>query len=100
MPWSASSARLRSASACAEKDPATCHRSLLVAYPLLRQSQIDVLHILHTGELESQQQLEERLVKVHQLDNDLFMSEQEKQHHAYELQHDQYAYIRPEAPIN
>ncbi len=55
--------RHRIAVMCAEKDPLTCHRAILVC----RQAQqvnpeITINHILQSGELESQYQLEERLL--------------------------------------
>ncbi len=45
---------------CAEKDPATCHRSLLIGYYLQRQCDVALKHIRHDGSLESQAELEER----------------------------------------
>lgn len=48
---------------CAEKDPLTCHRAILVCRHAKQVNpQINVNHILQTGELESQHQLEERLL--------------------------------------
>ncbi len=81
---------------CAEKDPATCHRSLLLGHPLLKEYQLNVQHIDHQGDIENQQQLEQRLVDIHNLTHDLFMSEEEKYEHAYHQQHEQYAYIKPD----
>lgn len=46
---------------CAEKDPADCHRSTLVGKELKRRG-YKVWHILHDGSVESQEQLEERIV--------------------------------------
>jgi uncharacterized protein (DUF488 family) len=51
---------------CAEKDPVTCHRAILVCQHL-RQSNIDIKHILKTGELETHDALEERLLDLHNL---------------------------------
>ena len=39
---------------CAEKDPADCHRSLLIGYHLQRSPGMDLAHINHDGELEMQ----------------------------------------------
>ncbi|MEB3279261.1 MAG: DUF488 domain-containing protein [Lyngbya sp.] len=46
---------------CAEKDPMTCHRSILVCRNL-RQSGLTINHILSEGQLESQAELENRLL--------------------------------------
>jgi uncharacterized protein (DUF488 family) len=49
---------------CAEKDPLTCHRAILVCQhlkPLLP----DIHHILGNGELETHQHLEERMLTLH-----------------------------------
>lgn len=51
---------------CAEKDPITCHRSILVGQHL-RNLNIDISHIQKNGDLESHQHLEERLLKLHGL---------------------------------
>ena len=77
---------------CAEKDPATCHRSLLVGYFIAHcglsglQSPVEVLHIQHDGHIEDQQRLEQRLVITHGLEDDLFMSAGERQKQAYDCQ--------------
>lgn len=49
---------------CAEKDPITCHRAVLVCQHL-RELPLTISHILSNGELESHQHLEERLLKMH-----------------------------------
>jgi uncharacterized protein (DUF488 family) len=46
---------------CAEKDPITCHRAILVCQ-YLRDFDLDIHHILLNGELESHSQLEDRLL--------------------------------------
>ncbi|MDJ0729523.1 MAG: DUF488 domain-containing protein [Crocosphaera sp.] len=51
---------------CAEKDPITCHRSVLVCQHL-RQLPLDINHILQDGSLESHQSLENRLLQIHNL---------------------------------
>lgn len=51
---------------CAEKDPITCHRAILVCQHL-KQFPIQINHILHDGTLETHQQLEKRLLKIHNL---------------------------------
>ncbi len=56
---------------CAEQDPITCHRAILVSRHLksrhLQAAGVEIQHILKTGELESQEHLEQRLVKLHRL---------------------------------
>lgn len=48
---------------CAEKDPITCHRTILVCRRL-KQFDLDIYHILNDGCLESHADLEERLLQV------------------------------------
>lgn len=52
---------------CAEQDPITCHRAILVCKHL-RNSELKIEHILKTGNLESHQHLEQRLLKLHNLE--------------------------------
>ncbi|NEO26652.1 MAG: DUF488 domain-containing protein [Kamptonema sp. SIO4C4] len=52
---------------CAEQDPMTCHRAILVC-PHLQQQGIQVQHITKTGALEAHTDLEKRLLKQHKLD--------------------------------
>lgn len=86
---------MRIAMMCAEKDPADCHRSLLIAYHLQRKLKISVQHIMHDGALESQQAMETRLAVLHNRTADLFSSEAEQTDLAYELQTKLKAYRKP-----
>ncbi len=52
---------------CAEKDPITCHRAVLVCQHL-RQLPLDINHILQDGRLQSHEDLENRLLEIHNLD--------------------------------
>jgi uncharacterized protein (DUF488 family) len=54
--------RLNISLLCAEKDPYRCHRFVLVAYELTQRG-IEVKHIREDGRLESQHQLEEKLLQ-------------------------------------
>ncbi|GAB3107035.1 DUF488 domain-containing protein [Aestuariicella hydrocarbonica] len=81
---------------CAEKDPASCHRSLLIGYAFKHELGMELQHITHEGELESQQSLEERLPTMHNLEEDLFLTTQEKLKQAYQLQLKKTSYRRPE----
>jgi uncharacterized protein (DUF488 family) len=49
---------------CAEKDPLTCHRAILVC-PRLRNFNLEINHILADGNLESHDRLEERMLEKH-----------------------------------
>ena len=51
---------------CAEKDPITCHRAILVCQHL-RDFELKIKHILSNGYLESHEQLEDRLLVLHGL---------------------------------
>jgi len=58
---------------CAEADPLACHRTILICPELKAVCpglQID--HILGDGRLESHEQAEQRLVKLHKLQPELF----------------------------
>jgi len=77
---------------CAEKDPITCHRTLLICRELARQG-IRVKHILFNGSIEDQIESEIRLLKLHKLDHpNMFKSEQERIDEAYNLQAQKIAY--------
>jgi uncharacterized protein (DUF488 family) len=47
---------------CAEKDPMTCHRTILVCHRL-KPYNLSIFHILPQGQLESQAELEQRLLE-------------------------------------
>jgi len=80
---------------CAEKDPATCHRSLLIGYFLARHGYESVNHIDHNGEIENQTALEQRLCGIHGMDKDLFMTPEESAEKAYRLQLQKTSYRKP-----
>ncbi len=79
---------------CAEKDPATCHRSLLIGYFLQRNSECRILHIDHNGAIETKNTLECRLCDIHKLGDDLFMSPEEQQEQAYKIHLKHTSYIK------
>jgi uncharacterized protein (DUF488 family) len=87
---------------CAEKDPATCHRSLLVGYFLARNpifsepKNIDILHIGHEGNLETQKELELRLPDLNNIEIDLFTSPETQLEQAYKMQLKNTSYKKPE----
>lgn len=82
---------------CAEKDPAICHRSLLVGWWLNHEANQNITHILHDGELETQSALESRLLNITNTVPDMLMSEDEALTTAYDKQCQKYAYRIPEA---
>ena len=82
---------------CAEKDAAFCHRSLLVGYHLLHEQNLDVQHLTFSGELESQTELEKRLISIRQLEQDLFLAEGEQAAEAYRQQLIKHSYRKPVA---
>jgi uncharacterized protein (DUF488 family) len=53
---------------CAEKDPMTCHRAILVCQHL-RHSDLQINHILGNGDLESHYHLEQRMLSKHGFTN-------------------------------
>jgi uncharacterized protein (DUF488 family) len=84
------SAGHRIALMCAEKDPLTCHRSILICRQLRPAA---ISHILEDGSLEPHERLEQRLMKEVGIEaNDLFRTAQESLEQAYELQGDKIAY--------
>ncbi len=79
---------------CAEKDPAICHRSLLVSHYLIRNIDIEIQHITHSGALESQQEMEERLIDLQGLQADMLTGSDELLDLAYKQQLKDCAYRR------
>ncbi len=80
---------------CAEKDPAICHRSLLVGWYLNHQHNLNIRHILHEGPIETQENLEQRLMQVTHIIPDMLTTENEARAQAYRQQCLDYAYIIP-----
>jgi Protein of unknown function, DUF488 len=65
---------------CAEEDPLQCHRFLMIC-PALLDRGVTLVHIRRGGELESQREAEDRLLKIHDLaafdSGSLFISERD-----------------------
>lgn len=94
---------------CAEKDPLTCHRAILVCQHLV-PSNLEIAHIHSDGELEFHEDLEERMLKLYNLQDpvptnqlSLFPETQtptidrsERMRQAYQKQSDKIAYIEQE----
>jgi uncharacterized protein (DUF488 family) len=84
--------KYRIALMCAEKDPLTCHRAILVCRHL-RDSILLIQHIREDGRLESHEELEARLLAVSgRAEGDLFRSRAELLEEAYDWQGDRIAY--------
>ncbi|MCI5131384.1 MAG: DUF488 domain-containing protein [Candidatus Electrothrix sp. EH2] len=82
---------------CAEKDPITCHRAILICRNLL-DSDITIKHILSDGTVEEHKDSEYRLLKLFKLDHpELFRSEQQRLDDAYSRQGEKIAYETSES---
>lgn len=79
---------------CAEKDPLSCHRSILICRNL-RNANIDIRHIIDDKSTETQSDLEQRLVKQLKIYPDLFKDTEPSAlvERAYEIQCDRIAYV-------
>ena len=74
---------MRVAMVCAEKDPLTCHRTILIGR-YVKNMVTDVLHILHDGEIETQSQAEQRLLSECDMDEgELFTTREQRILEAY-----------------
>lgn len=78
---------------CAEKDPLTCHRAVLICRHLRNETDLSILHILDDGQTEQHEESERRLLKLARMEQgDLFKSAQEQIEEAYEYQGRRIAY--------
>lgn len=79
---------------CAEKDPLTCHRSILICRNLRGQN-IDIQHIIDHETTESQADLEKRLIIQLKLYPDMFKDTKPDAliERAYDVQGDRIAYV-------
>jgi len=88
--------RHRIAMLCAEKDPITCHRMVLVGRAL-RLRGVEIVHVLDDGALETNASAEARMRDAVGLpDTELFRSTEELTQEAYRLQGDRIAWVEPE----
>ena len=80
---------------CAERDPITCHRAVLVCRHL-RGGELTIRHILPDGAIEEHADVEQRLLKEAGLDGgSLFADAATLIEQAYDAQGDKIAYTRP-----
>jgi uncharacterized protein (DUF488 family) len=79
---------------CAEKDPMTCHRSILICRHL-RGPGIDIRHIIDHETTEAQADLEKRLIAQLKLHPDMFKDADPNAliERAYDMQGDRIAYV-------
>lgn len=79
---------------CAERDPLECHRCLLVGRHM-KNAGWAVQHILHNGDLETQEQSEGRLLRMQRIDvqqGDLLDNDSDRVNIAYKKQMRNFAY--------
>jgi uncharacterized protein (DUF488 family) len=82
---------------CAEKDPITCHRTILVAKAL--RTEFEIRHIVSPDEIESHDEAEQRLLRNWRLDEpDLFLDASEQLEEAYRRQAQEIEYVERELP--
>lgn len=77
---------------CAEKDPITCHRTILVTRQL-RQA-FTIKHILEDGNIESNTDAETRLLEALNIHPDMVWDESQCIEQAYDLQATKIAYVK------
>lgn len=81
---------------CAEKDPITCHRAILICRNL-QVLNLHVRHILCNGNIEEHYDSEKRLMKLFKLDQPgLFKTESQRIEEAYRRQSKKIAFINNE----
>jgi uncharacterized protein (DUF488 family) len=82
--------KYRIALMCAEQDPITCHRTILICRNLRN---IRIKHILAQGKIEDHADSEQRLLKLFRLNHpDMFISEKQRLSQAYSRQGKKIAY--------
>jgi len=79
---------------CAEKDPMTCHRTILICRNLRGQG-VDIEHIIDHKTIETQADLEKRLIALLKLYPDMFKDTDPNAliERAYDAQGDRIAYV-------
>jgi uncharacterized protein (DUF488 family) len=79
---------------CAERDPLTCHRTILVCREL-RAPDLSIEHILADGSIETNEAAERRLMSMLDMRPDMLVSEPDCVEQAYEKQAKSIAYVIP-----
>ncbi len=77
---------------CAEKDPITCHRTILICRTL-RALKIEIFHILGNRQIEKHSDTEQRLLALFDLQEpSIFETTEQRINQAYDLQAEKIAY--------
>lgn len=80
---------------CAERDPVTCHRLILVGRALQLEARVEILHLWDDGRVETQASVERRLLVLHGASQgELFPEAEEPLSRAYRLQGESIAFVR------
>lgn len=79
---------------CAERDPLTCHRTILVARHLIERG-FDVEHILETGRIESHSEVLRRLIRMYGMEHKAVGNEHLVERQIYQVQGRKIAYFDP-----
>jgi len=88
----AGSEKFRIALLCAEKDPLTCHRAILVSRKLEERS-LNVEHVLADGRVETHSEMEERMLEhLNMNTEDMFCTKEQLLDRAYRIQGEAIAY--------
>jgi uncharacterized protein (DUF488 family) len=90
----AGSEKYRVAIMCAERDPLTCHRTILVCREL-RSDNLNIDHILADGSIEPNGAAERRLMAITKVRPDMLVTKQDCIERAYETQAQKIAYALP-----
>lgn len=83
---------------CAEKDPITCHRTILVCREM-RSHAKQIKHILADGEIETSSEAENRLLNTLRIVPDMFKNKNECIEEAYDKQGQKIAYVEEEKQV-
>ena len=84
---------------CSEKDPITCHRTILIAR-VLKTMDYEIHHILADSSIETMEQSECRMLKELGIStSNLFQDRDELLEDAYAKQSDAIAYKRDDSPM-
>jgi len=78
---------------CAERDPLTCHRTILVCREM-RSKDLKIEHILADGSIETNEDAERRLMALMNLQPDMLSSEHDCIEQAYDRQASIIAYVK------
>lgn len=91
----AGASRMKVAMLCAEKDPLTCHRTILIGRHV-KELLADVRHILPDGRIESQSEAEQRLlIECNLNERNFFLSREERLLEAFQQRAIHIAYEEP-----